>query len=218
MANVILSIVVISKDDINGFKKTIESIRSYITEEIQLVLVISDERREYLDYLSTCQNSTLVYNEDSGLYDAMNVGIAHAKGEYINFLNGGDVYARSKSLQSYISKLTGDLICFNVIRNGKIIRAGLDGVHPHQGIFYRANLLNEIKFDASFKIHGDMDHWYRVNGTYHLETHKHDLIYADFEGGGIGETQKLLSAKELFRIGKRHRRILRIISALNRLI
>ena len=218
MAVIALSIIVISKDDLDGFRKTIESIQPYIGEQVELILVIADGKAAYKDFIKSIQYSTLIYNEDDGLYSAMNIGISHSRGGYINFLNGGDAFANEKPLLSYITKLSGDLVCFNVIRNGKVIKPGLDEVHPHQGVFYSAKLIKQNTYDDSFRIHGDMEHWYRINKKYRLDIHKHKLIYADFEGGGIGEKLKYTSAYELFRIGLRYKRIFRVMSALNRLI
>lgn len=213
-----ISIIIISKDDCEGFRRSIESIQPYIDDSVELILVISDKRREYAKFLAGLHYSHLVYNEDFGLYNAMNLGVNCASGEYINFLNGGDTFSAESPLEVFFSKLSGDLVCFNVVHKDEIVNPGLNGVHPHQGIFYRTEILKKEAFDDSFKIHGDMDHWYRIKRKYRLSVINFEFIYAVFEGGGIGEKFKLLSAFELLRIGLRYKSLYRILSALKRLI
>ena len=40
---------------------------------------------------------------DNGIYDAMNKGIAHATGDWINFLNCGDIYSNHNALSTLVS-------------------------------------------------------------------------------------------------------------------
>jgi glycosyltransferase involved in cell wall biosynthesis len=44
---------------------------------------------------------------DNGLYDAMNKGIQLAKGDYIIFLNAGDIFHEEDTLTSIAGKLRG---------------------------------------------------------------------------------------------------------------
>ena len=218
MADIKLTIIVISKDDIIGFRRTMKSLSFPVPENIEIVLVVADKNNAYWPYLDSVQYSHLLYNEDNGLYDAMNRGIECSSGAYVNFLNGGDCFHNEFNLESFVSKLNGDLCCFNVLGTKGIIGPGLQGVRPHQGIFYKKEIIKRNPFDSAFKIHGDMDHWYRLKRTLSLKIIVHDMIYAHFEGGGISEQMRLTSAYELFKIGVRHKSFKRILSALNRLI
>lgn len=44
---------------------------------------------------------------DNGIYDAMNKGILHATGDWINILNSGDVFTSPDSLEMVMAAMEG---------------------------------------------------------------------------------------------------------------
>lgn len=88
----ILSVISIAYNNLNGLKKTMEvfSSRSF-NDEIDLVIVdgnSTDGTKKYLEEQNFCHN--WVSERDKGIYNAMNKGLKMAKGEYVWFLNSGD--------------------------------------------------------------------------------------------------------------------------------
>lgn len=108
---------------------------------------------------------------DGGLYDAMNKSLGMAKGDYIIFLNSGDVFCDENVLQDISTHLTEDIVYGNVIRrkhNGDIVEK-YPGKHKlfwlllqgkmvsHQVLFTKTDIMRKYGFDESYKITADFN-------------------------------------------------------------
>jgi glycosyltransferase involved in cell wall biosynthesis len=97
----LLSIITVVYNDAANLKKTIDSVKSQSFSDYELVvidgkstdgtLVIIESNKEHI--------ASWISESDNGIYDAMNKGIRIACGRYIEFLNAGDVFVDSKSLE-----------------------------------------------------------------------------------------------------------------------
>jgi putative colanic acid biosynthesis glycosyltransferase len=100
----------------------------------------------------------------------MNKGISKSKGRHTLFLNSGDVFADSESVQSILHALSGgdDLILFgfsvrNRIRMPKPIWSRFWSLPTsHQAIIYKRSLLVENSFLESYQYAADFEHFLRI--------------------------------------------------------
>lgn len=95
----IVTVVFNGKEEI---AKTMESVLAQDYPSIEYIVIDGksndgtiDVIQQYIDKLDC-----FVSERDEGVYDAMNKGIAHAGGEFILFMNCGDVLASSDSVSS----------------------------------------------------------------------------------------------------------------------
>lgn len=112
-----ISIITINFNNLEGLVFTVESVLSQNNINFEYIIIDGGSNDGSYEYLYSNKNNFeyWVSETDLGVYDAMNKGIAKAKGEYLIFLNSGDSFANSDSLES----------CFKFIKN-----------HPAQDIYY----------------------------------------------------------------------------------
>lgn len=88
-----LSIITVNLNNRDGLKRPIDSVVSQTFTNYEWIVIdggSTDGSRELIEQYSN--HFAYWCNEpDKGIYNAMNKGIAHAKGEWLQFLNSGDV-------------------------------------------------------------------------------------------------------------------------------
>ena len=116
-----------------------------------------------------------IESRDQGIYDAMNIAVAEATGEYIFFLNAGDRFTGKDVLErvnAFIEQTTGDIFYGNVIeigeggknylrkytkKNSRKWYYSLGTSLNHQGMFCGRELFQEKLFDLNYKVCADRE-------------------------------------------------------------
>ncbi len=166
-----LSIITINYNNLDGLKRTVESVVNQTWQEFEYIVIdggSTDGSAEYLE----CQNGHIDYwtsEPDKGIYNAMNKGIAKATGDYLLFLNSGDhLYSNEVIKESSQYFNSYDLICFDVHMikntNSRMVRPPdklrfsdfyLNGLN-HQSVLIRKELFETVGlYDESLKIVSD---------------------------------------------------------------
>lgn len=112
-----VSIITINYNDAKGLEKTIGSVISSKTENIEYLVIdggskdesvsIIDKYKEHIDFW--------VSEPDNGIYHAMNKGIKSASGDYIVFINSGDLITDHKKFQELLMvEYSEDIVYFNL--------------------------------------------------------------------------------------------------------
>ncbi|MBF0440644.1 MAG: glycosyltransferase [Oligoflexales bacterium] len=165
--------------------------------------------------------------KDSGIYDAWNKALDHAKGEWIYFLGSDDYLFCNETLYQISGKLK-KLPCNVRIAYGQVCFVAGDGKFlsisgknwgkvrkdflqyntiPHQGTFHRMDL---------FSIHGKFDIKFSVAGDYELllrELRNNDAFYLGgvpiacmrISGVSNNPLRGLLPVREFFKARKKHK-------------
>ena len=172
----LVSIVTINKNDQHGLSKTIASIRGQACNLEDLELIIIDGNSNDGSQQVVRQNkdivSVFVSESDSGIYDAMNKGIARSSGSFILFLNSGDFLFSEFNLIDSLARAKHkgyDILHLRTMqRFGKdvYIRPGLKSFlgeksrlmpkYGHQGVFVSRRIYSSTYYKVDIGYHADM--------------------------------------------------------------
>jgi glycosyltransferase involved in cell wall biosynthesis len=107
--NIVLSIITVSFNDLPRLQKTVSSLQhSHSRVEHVIVVPAKDlETREWIKSNPSAydSNQTLILDEGLGIYQAMNLGISGAAGQYVGFWNSGDALFNLFNFQEMVVTL-----------------------------------------------------------------------------------------------------------------
>lgn len=214
-----LSIITINYNNVEGLRKTIDSVLCQTWRDFEWIFIdggSTDGSKELIEKTAAeCPNVSYWCSEpDKGVYNAMNKGIAHAQGEYLNFMNSGDTFYDENVLMNVWKEdhiedmIYGDWIWCSrdadkLIKSPTRISMATFQVGNicHQAMFLRAMMLKTNGFDESYKLFADWAYWMKMaldNCSF-----KHvPIIVCRFEWGGLSCSNQELANFELDRIKK----------------
>lgn len=172
---------------------TLNSVKEQNYENYELIIKDGLSQDETLHRINSSiqnkKNVQIISEKDFGIYHAMNIATNYAIGEYVFFLNAGDRLAD----ENVLTRINEEIIKENYpdIIYGNIIEKGSKGSHIrlnsknnsrlwkfligycicHQSMFVKKTLLEEKKFDLSYKVCADKE-W----ELYQLK-HKKKFLY-----------------------------------------
>lgn len=201
------SVITITRNNRNGLKKTAKSIAEQTSKAFEWIIIDGNSTDGTKDDFGIYSNAHITSEPDRGIYDAMNKGIDKAKAEYLIFMNAGDTFANSETLQKVADKTgqkTYDLVYGDSLEETSYKRAKpyttitLGMFTHHQAMFYNRKSLGDLRYDTHYKIAGDYDLTLRF-----LKEEKRSSLYLPipvciFESGGISQKNIALGRKEQF--------------------
>ncbi len=164
----------------------------------------------------------IISEKDNGLYDAMNKGLAMARGKYVVFLNAGDTFAAPITLRLYSEAASkdpdiiyGDTLIVDADRKVKgprhlaapqelTFESFADGMLIcHQAFVVRRNLAP--KYDLSYRFSADYDWTIRcISHTIPQKCINLNTVVIHYLDDGMTEKNKRASLLERFDIMKKH--------------
>jgi glycosyltransferase involved in cell wall biosynthesis len=155
-----ISIITINFNDASGLKKTIESVVNQSFQDVEYIVIdglSADNSVEVIEQY--CEKIAYWISEKDS-------GIDMTSGEYLLFLNSGDVFTSNDILKEFVTheNFRGDIIYGDYkFENGKknypdkvtpyyFLKSSL----PHQSTFFKNRVFDIMgKFDESYSISGD---------------------------------------------------------------
>jgi glycosyltransferase involved in cell wall biosynthesis len=195
-----------------------------IQKNIQLEVIVVDGANEPEAFQSLPTYSfpiTFIHEKDNGVYDAMNKGIAVAKGEWIYILGSDDVLANDNTLSNLISRGSQADIIFGNVENTGLSHSATTKIHipsfpngmiwkhtlHQQGVIYKRSLFQERAFNTDYKILGDYEfHFHLKNKNVKVEYVNETVAQCDANGLSKRYVWKLYA--EEIRLKKEHLNVL----------
>lgn len=167
------SLITINFNNKDGLKKTIDSVVVQTFKDFEWIVIdggSTDGSRELLEQYAD-HFAYWVSEPDHGIYNAMNKGIDHAHGEYLQFLNSGDWLNAPTTLQEFFATpLEGDIVYGDqdYYEGNKLVESRK---HPdalslkylyewslgHSSSFIKRELLAETHYNENYRIVSDWE-------------------------------------------------------------
>ena len=232
----LLSVITVAFRNHDGIVKTWRSLAQLANDpSIQFEWIVvdggsADGTAEFLEKRNGQYNLRYVSEPDNGLYDAMNKGIAMAKGKFALFLNSGDVFHQDVS--QFVRQLRnkkddamylGDAM-LDFGDGTQLTRRAKSGWYiyhslpaSHQAIFFPCVGLKQNPYDMQ----------YRVSSDYALAAKMYKAGYAfkrikglvsEFSMGGVSTTNNLQLCQDAKNVQREILRMPKLLTELSYLL
>lgn len=236
---VVFSIITCTYNAESVLQRTLDSVLEQTYSHVEHIIVdgastdatlnMVEAYRQKSDAEDWCHEVRVKSEPDRGLYDAMNKGIQRATGQYVLFLNAGDVFPSADTLELVAESvgegeeppavLYGDT---DVVDNeGHFLRhRRLSPPHRltwrsfmkgmlvcHQAFYARTDLAKATPYDLHYRFSADVD-WciriMRLARRRRLPMRNVGAVVVNFLDGGMTTTNHRASLKERFHVMAHH--------------
>lgn len=205
MQKTLVSIITVCWNSEKYIRDTIESVLNQTYKNIQYIIIDGKSTDKTLSIIDEYKERfgdrlTLVSEKDSGIYNAMNKGLALVKGELVGIINSDDYYeldAVEKMVEQY--KLHGSGVYYGFERSLKdekeycIVRKNphflKETMIAHEATFITTDIYKKIgNFDENYRIVADYDLMLRIKEA-EVNFFPVNAIISNFRFGGASSSR-----------------------------
>jgi glycosyltransferase involved in cell wall biosynthesis len=200
------SIITINFNNKKGLINTLHSIRNQDFTSFEHIIIDGNSNDGSLEVLRKINNENIIWisENDRGIYHAMNKGILMSKGDYLIFINSGDIFKNNNSLDLINEKKQNfDIVFSNIIIQNKssstevkyqdsvsaqkLLTSGI----PHPGTAIKRDLFNVVGlYNEKYKIISDWIFFFTAivkHNASHIHINEPLVI---FDARGISSNKK----------------------------
>lgn len=197
----LISVVTVCHNEENSISSTIYSVINQTFKNIEYIVVDGESVDRTPDIIKSFSKyiDIFISHPPNGIYNAMNLALSLASGEYIYFLNSGDLFFDNDVINKiYSVNVYGDIILGNYYKKGidgrikrsknasfinkfNLLRQNIN----HQSFFSRRKLLLECGgFDERLTICADQDFLYKALFEFNasVQYFNNDISIYDMQG------------------------------------
>lgn len=189
---------------LNAEKEITQTIQSVLNQnycDYEMIIKDGGSKDNTLSVIPNNEHIHVISQIDSCLYDAMNQAVRYSNGEYLMFMNAGDVFYDNDvlmKLATCIEKEYGDIYYGEYSRDGIVVKqpAILSNFsifrNPlnHQSVCFRRDVLQVTDwYDTSYKILADYELMVRlfIDGKKFIHV---PIVIDQYEGNGVSESEE----------------------------
>ena len=213
------SIITINLNNFDGLKKTIESVTAQSFKDFEWIVIdggSTDGSRELIERYQA-EMAYWCSEADKGIYNAMNKGIARAHGEYLQFLNSGDILADVKVVENilpflkekeiylanmyFASKIGEPVVNPSAVEPSGILNTILFGAIMHPSSYIKKDCFEKFgNYNEELRIISDWWFFFRAIVVFNASVSYVPVVAAVFDENGISSTQQSLICDERYRV------------------
>lgn len=211
-----LTVITIVYNNVRDIKRTIESVINQTYQDIEYLIIDGASTDGTLEIVKQYENrvSRIVSEPDKGIYDAMNKGLALAKGDYILFMNSGDEIYDKDTVEHIFNQPEADIYYGETEMynddwqslgqrrhkapktfNWRSFKYGMN--ISHQAIYIKKNLTEP--YDLQYKYSADID-WIIKAAKKTKNIRNVNRYVAKYLVGGMSKKKHKESLRERFNI------------------
>lgn len=175
-----VTIITVTYNAQDCLEQTILSVINQTYPNIEFIIIDGDSSDKTIDIIKKYEShiDLWISEKDQGIYDAMNKGIEFANGEWINFMNAGDLFADKDTISKVFDK---DYLSYDYIYGDRINKDDVgffyEKAYPfflqkkqncpwkgicHQSTFVRKAMAQRHKYSLKYKYAGDYEMMYNI--------------------------------------------------------
>lgn len=206
----LISVVTVVRNGEKYIENTIQNVLGQDYDNVEYIIIDGASKDKTVNVIRKYEHAIdyWVSEPDGGIYDAMNKGISLSSGEWINFMNAGDIFHGLDTLRTmkkfFLEK--GDLL----YGDARIAYKDFERVQPanrfsslwkgmiccHQSVFIRKTILTKYMFNTKYRFAADYDLLCRISQGGHSAI-KIDKAVSRVISGGYVDTCRVDASREL---------------------
>ncbi len=216
----LLSVITIVYNNVTHIERTLLSVLNQTYTHIEYIVIDGESTDGTVDIINKYKEKIhhFISEKDSGIYHAMNKGLALATGHYVLFMNSGDEIYAPTTVENLLRPPYADIYYGETEMINQNLQSLGTRRHQaphslsinsfkygmpvsHQAIYVRKNLAKP--YNTTYQLSADID-WILTILQKAKTTHNTQNYVAKYMVGGLSKTKHWQSLKERFIIMKTH--------------